>query len=277
MEIHAPDPAYARSAEVRANFRRAVTVAAGFTALLWLIQYVSWGLELRLPRFGVRPREADGLLGVVLAPLLHADFAHLLANTPPVLVLGAAMLHLYPRASRTVFPLVWLVPGLAVWWLGQPGTVHVGASGLVYGLAAYVFVAGLLRRDRRAIASSLIVVFLYGTLVWGVLPIKPRMSWETHLAAAWVGVALALALRHLDLVPRRRYSWEDEVDGSREGAGDEARGDETGGDAIHGDAIHRDGATGDGATGDDVRGAGAGGSATPAGCTSSGLVDRDPA
>ena len=87
-----------------------------------------------------------------------------------------------------------------------------GASGLVYGLVSYIFVAGLLRRDRRAIATSLLVCFMYGALVWGVLPIQPRVSWETHLAAALIGAALAIVLRRLDLPPRKRYDWEDRDD-----------------------------------------------------------------
>jgi len=124
-------------------------------------------------------------------------------------VLGSAMLYLYPRSSRIVLPAVYLLPGIAVWLFAR-GSSHIGASGLVYGMFAYVLAAGLLRRDRRAIATSLLVVFLYGTLVWGVLPIEPRMSWETHLAAAIVGVALAFALRARDVVVRRTYSWEGE-------------------------------------------------------------------
>ena len=88
----------------------------------------------------------------------------------------------------------------------------VGASGLVYGLVSYIFVAGVIRRDRRAIAASLLVSFLYGSLVWGVLPIEPGVSWETHLAAALIGLALAIALRRLDIPPRKRYAWEDEND-----------------------------------------------------------------
>jgi membrane associated rhomboid family serine protease len=87
---------------------------------------------------------------------------------------------------------------------------HVGASGLVYGLVSYILVAGLIRRDRRAVAASLLVCFMYGALVWGVLPIEPGVSWETHLAAALIGLVLALALRHLDIPPRNRYTWEEE-------------------------------------------------------------------
>ena len=89
---------------------------------------------------------------------------------------------------------------------------HVGASGMVYGLAGYIFLAGVIRRDTRAIAASLLVCFLYGTLVWGVLPIKAGVSWETHLAAALIGLVLAITLRRLDIPPRKRYAWEDEKD-----------------------------------------------------------------
>jgi membrane associated rhomboid family serine protease len=125
------------------------------------------------------------------------------------------MLFLYPHSALRVLPAVYLGPGVLVWIFGRDA-VHLGASGLVYGLVAYVFVAGLLRRDRRAIATSLLAVMLYGSLAWGVLPIDPRMSWETHLAAAVIGVLLAFALRKSDVPPRKRYAWEDE----------EARGDD---------------------------------------------------
>jgi membrane associated rhomboid family serine protease len=218
MHVHVPDPAYSTSERARANFRLAVRLAIGFVALLWLIQLLNWALDLGPDQLGVRPRELAGLPGIVFAPLLHGDFAHLLANSPPLVVLGVTMLHLYPASAPVVLAAVYLVPGAAVWLLGSTGTVHVGASGLVYGLVAYVFVAGLLRRDRRAVAASMLVAFMYGALVWGVLPIRVRVSWETHLAAAVVGALLALALRHRDVPPRVRYTWEDETTTEHEAA-----------------------------------------------------------
>jgi membrane associated rhomboid family serine protease len=146
----------------------------------------------------------------LFAPLLHAGFAHLLANTLPLIVLGTTMLHLYPTASFRVLPAVYLGPGIAVWFFARGGN-HVGASGLVYGLVSYVFVAGLIRRDRRAIAASLLVAFMYGTAVWGVLPLREGVSWETHLAAALIGASMAIAFRHADRPPRVQYSWEVEA------------------------------------------------------------------
>jgi membrane associated rhomboid family serine protease len=120
------------------------------------------------------------------------------------------MLFLYPQSTLRVLSAVYLGPGVLVWLFGR-GSVHLGASGLVYGLVSYVLAAGLLRRDRRAIAASLLVVFMYGSLAWGVLPIQPGVSWETHLSAALIGALLALALRRLDIPPRKRYGWEDQA------------------------------------------------------------------
>lgn len=211
MQIHIPDPAYTSSERARANFRLAVKIALGFVALVWFIQLLNWGLDLGLERFGVRPRLVAGLLGILLAPLLHGSFSHLFANSLPLLVLVTVMLHLYPNSALKVIPAVYLGSGIAVWIFAR-ASVHIGASGLVYGMVSYIFVAGLIRRDTRAIAASLLVSFLYGALVWGVLPIAPGVSWETHLAAALIGLGLAIALRHLDIPPRKRYSWEDEED-----------------------------------------------------------------
>jgi len=209
MQIHVPDPAYTGSERVRAHFRLAAKIAFGFVALLWLIYLLDWGLDLQPELSGIRPRRLDGLPGIVFAPLVHASFAHLIANSPPLLVLGTAMLFLYPNSALRVLPAVYLGTGILVWLFGRE-SVHYGASGLVYGLVSYVFVAGLLRRDRRAIAASLVVCFMYGSLAWGVLPTQSGVSWETHLAAALIGVALAIALRRLDVLPRKRYVWEGE-------------------------------------------------------------------
>jgi len=211
MQIDTLDPAYTTSERARANFRLAAKISLGFVALIWLIGLLNWGLDLELQRFGIRPRQLGGLPGILLAPLLHGGFSHLLANSLPLLVLGTVMLHLYPNSALKVIPAVYLGPGIAVWLFAR-ASVHLGASGLVYGLVTYIFVAGLIRRDKRAIAASLLVCFLYGTLAWGVLPIQPGVSWETHLAAALIGLALAIALRHLDIPPRKRYAWEDEKD-----------------------------------------------------------------
>jgi membrane associated rhomboid family serine protease len=209
MQFDTPHPAFTRSPSAKAGFRLALRLALGFAAILWAIALLNFALDVDVAPFGVAPRRLAGLAGILFAPLMHGGFDHLIANTLPVVVMLTAMLHLYPQASRIVLPAVWLVPGAAVWLFAQGG-VHVGASGIVYGLVAYVLVAGLLRRDRRAIAASMVVAFLYGAALWGVLPIQHRQSWETHLAAAVLGAVLAIVLRERDPVPPLRYDWEDE-------------------------------------------------------------------
>ena len=216
MQFHIPDPAYTASERARARFRLAVKITFGFVALIWLIHLMNWGLDLEPELSGIRPRQLAGLPGIVFAPLVHGSFDHLIANTPPLLVLGTAMLFLYPNSALRALPAVYFGTGIVVWLFGRE-SVHFGASGLVYGLVSYIFVAGLLRRDRRAIAASLLVCFMYGSLAWGVLPTPFGVSWETHLAAALIGVALAIALRRLDVPPRKRYVWEDGEDENDEG------------------------------------------------------------
>jgi len=215
MQFHVPDPSYTGSAQSRAHFRLAARIAFGFVALLWLIYLMQWGLDLEPALSGIRPREWAGLPGILFSPLVHASFEHLIANSAPLLVAGTAMLFLYPNSALRALPAIYLGTGLAVWLFGRE-SVHFGASGLVYGLVSHVFVAGMLRRDRRAIAASLVVCFMYGSLVWGVLPMQPGVSWETHLAAALIGVASAIALRRLDVPPPKRYVWEGEEERDEE-------------------------------------------------------------
>ena len=209
MQFDTPHPDFTGSPSQRAGFKLALRLSLAFAALLWAIQLLNFALDLDAAPFGVAPRTLAGLAGLLFAPLVHASFEHLIANTLPVVILGTAMLHLYPRATPIVLPAIWIGPGLAVWLFARGG-IHLGASGLVYGLVAYVFFAGLIRRDRRAMAASMVVAFLYGASVWGILPFQRGQSWETHLAAAVIGTALAFALRHRDVAPRVRYDWEDE-------------------------------------------------------------------
>ena len=209
MQLNLPDPAYTKSERAQGNFRLALKVSLYFVTLLWVVTLLDWGLELELTRFGVRPRSLPGLPGVLVAPLLHGGFSHLISNSLPLLVLGTGMLYLYPHSSLKVIPAVYLGPGLAVWLFGRPG-VHIGASGLVYGLAIYVLISGLIRRDTRAVSASILVFFLYGTLVWGMVPTTANISWQTHLVAALIGLILAVLCRRSDIPPRKRYVWENE-------------------------------------------------------------------
>jgi membrane associated rhomboid family serine protease len=209
------DTVPADPARAHANFLVALELSLAFVGVLWLVHLLLADPALDRGMLGVRPREWQGLLGIVTAPLVHADYGHLIGNSVPLVVLGTAMLYLYPRSSRIVLPVVYFGSGAAVWLFAR-GATHIGASGLVYGMFAYVLIAGLLRRDRRALAAALLVCFLYGALVWGALPIAPQMSWETHLAAGIIGAALARPLRRRDVLPSRQFSWEQDAHGPEE-------------------------------------------------------------
>ena len=209
MKLHLPQPGYNESDRAQGNFRLALKVSLCFVLLIWIVALLDWGLGLDLTRFGVRPGSLSGLPGVLVAPLLHGDFSHLISNSLPLLVLATGMLYLYPQSSFKVMPAVYLGPGFAVWLLGRP-PLHIGASGLIYGLAMYILVSGVIRRDTRAVSASMLVFFLYGTLLWGLLPSHSNISWETHLIAALIGLVLAVVFHRLDVPLRKRYDWENE-------------------------------------------------------------------
>ncbi|MGA7296100.1 MAG: rhomboid family intramembrane serine protease [Rhodanobacteraceae bacterium] len=195
-------------AEDRRRLRFAFLWTGSFVALLWLVLLLQVALGIDPGHFGVVPREPAGLLGVLTAPLVHSGFGHLFANTSAVLVLGVLALRLYPRAIRWALPVIWLGSGLLVWWLARPSS-HIGASGIAQGLMFFIFAMGLLRRERLAIIASMVVFFLYGSMVYGVLPQDPRISWEYHLFGSLCGLLSAFFLYRLDAMPpRRSYSWE---------------------------------------------------------------------
>ncbi len=209
MHLGKPDPEFTSSRRAQRNFRLALKVALLLVGLLWLILMVDNVLGLGMTRFGLRPGRLQGLLGIFTAPLLHGGVEHLFSNSLPLLISLTAILYLYPKSAMRVIPFIWMGSGLLAWLIGRPN-LHYGASGFVYGLLAYVFIGGILRMDMRSVAVSVMVWFLYGSMIWGVLPIRPNMSWELHLSGAILGVALAIVYRRWDIIPVTRYTWEDD-------------------------------------------------------------------
>jgi membrane associated rhomboid family serine protease len=196
-------------------FRFSIIIPLSFVLLLWLIKALEVGLNMNLVTLGIMPGKISGLLGIIFSPLIHADLNHLFANSVPLLVMGTGTVFFYRSLSYRVFIIIWLVSGLCVWLGGRP-SYHIGASGLVYGLAAFLFVSGAIRRDTRLAAISFVVVFLYGGLIWGIFPIWPAISWEGHLFGGLTGLICAIIYRHEG--PKRRiYSWElDHEDGNED-------------------------------------------------------------
>ncbi len=209
MRLDIPDPAYTASRRSRQNFSLAVRLSLAFVGLIWLVFLMEWLTGLSLSGFGLRPREPIGLLGLITTPLLHGSLAHISSNSLPLFVGGVAILFLYPNSSLRVLPLIYLGSAALAWTFARP-SVHIGASGLVYGILAYVFVAGILRRDIRSVGVSLMIWFFYGSMIWGVLPAGRPMSWELHATGLLLGVVLAFVYRQWDRPPLKRYDWEDE-------------------------------------------------------------------
>lgn len=183
----------------RPTWVTAATVIVAFVAALWVIELVDVLLANRLDLEGVQPRDPDGLTGVLVAPLLHAGWAHLVANTVPALVLGFLVLLSGISTWLSVTALIWLVGGLGTWLVAPPHTIHLGASVLIFGWLVYLILRGFFTGRAGQIVAGLLVFLVYGGLLWGVLPGQPGVSWQGHLFGA-VGGGLAAWL----LARRRR-------------------------------------------------------------------------
>ncbi len=188
-------------------FIKCTAISGSFLFILWFIKITEIVFDFNLIKLSLFPRNIYGLIGILTSPLIHSDINHLVANSLPVFLLALGILYFYKNASLKVILLIYFIPGIAVWLLGR-SAYHVGASGLIYGFASFLFFSGLIRRDPRSIALALLVIFLYGSMVWGLLPIDKRISWESHLYGALTGIACAFIFRKSD--PYKKYDWEEE-------------------------------------------------------------------
>jgi len=168
-------------------------------ALMWIIFAVDQIFNLDLGQYGIVPLTPMGLIGIVTSPLLHANLAHIAANSIPFLVLFAGLFYYYNDLAWKIISLSWLLTGIGVWCFARGEASHIGASGIIYALALFHFISGIIRKNNRLAAFSLLVTFLYGSLVWGIFPnflLKENISWESHLMGGVSGIILALYFRH---------------------------------------------------------------------------------
>lgn len=180
-----------------------------FLLVMWLVKISETVFGVSLSFLGIEPLKASGLPGIILSPFLHSDWNHLMANSAPIFVLIAGLYYFYRTLATEIFTLSIVLTGSWV-WLGARDGVHIGASGLIYALAAFLMLSGFLRRDNRLMALSFVVVFLYGSLIWGIFPElfpEKNISWEGHLSGLLAGVILAWFYRKQG-PQKRRYSWE---------------------------------------------------------------------
>jgi len=181
-----------------------------FPIAMWIVFLLSFLFKEDFSRMGLLPRNLVGLLGIITSPLIHADFSHIFSNTIPLIILGWIIFSVYPKLSYLLFVFIYLITGLLVWIFARQ-VYHIGASGVVYGFVSFLFFSGIFKRDNKSIALALVITFLYGGLVWGMIPGLKGISWESHLFGAITGLLAAYMFRNIE-PPGKKYDWEDEPD-----------------------------------------------------------------
>jgi membrane associated rhomboid family serine protease len=181
-----------------------------FVFTCWVVFLVDLQWELKVYQYGVFPRSIQGLRGILFSPFIHSGLEHLVNNSVPLLVLGTALFYFYKDLATKFLFWCWIMAGLWLWASGRE-SYHIGASGIIYALASFLFFSGIFRQQKQLIAISLLVTFLYGSMVWGILPIKENMSYEGHFWGGVSGLVLAIYFRKKG-PQRKKYDWEDEED-----------------------------------------------------------------
>ncbi len=189
-------------------FFHSLLFSGAFVMAFWIVKIIEYTMGISLVRFGIFPHHLKGLPGILFAPFIHANFDHLISNSIPFFILLFALIYFYRRISYRIFFLLYFLANLSVWLAGREAW-HIGASGVVYAMASFHFVSGVIRNDVRLLTLSVMVVFLYGGLIWGLFPINPEVSWEGHLWGSVSGVVLAVYYRKY-IIRRDKFEWEEE-------------------------------------------------------------------
>ncbi|WP_034043270.1 rhomboid family intramembrane serine protease [Wocania ichthyoenteri] len=177
-----------------------------FVLIIWLVFWFEVRFGFNFSKYGVYPQTLKGLRGVVLSPFLHGDIQHIYHNTIPLFVLSTALFYFYrPIAWKVLFFGI-LFSGFLTWCIGRP-SYHIGASGLIYVLVSFTFFKGVFAKHYRLIALSLLVIFLYGSMIWYAIPLEKGISWEGHLSGLITGLLFALFFRK-EIAKPKKYVWE---------------------------------------------------------------------
>ena len=176
--------------------------------IIWTVFFVEVRFGVNLNAYGIYPRSLTGIQGIFFSPFIHGSLSHLFNNTIPLAILSAALMYFYRGIAFRVLLWGFFMTGIITWAIGRP-SYHIGASGIIYLLASFIFFKGVFTKHYRLVALSLAVVFLYGGLLWYIFPVKDGISWEGHLAGFVSGLVLALALK-AELPVSRKFAWEAE-------------------------------------------------------------------
>ena len=184
-----------------------------FLFIAWLVFIIERLNEFNFSAYGILPRKLSGIIGIITSVFIHGDIQHISSNTLPILVLGMMLFYFYKKIAKATFIWIWLVSGIWLWIGGRSSEVnlmyHIGASTLIYGLATFLFFSGVFRKHLRLMVVSALVVFLYGSIMWGIFPLKSEISWEGHLFGALAGVLVAYNYRK-EGPQRQVYYWGEE-------------------------------------------------------------------
>ena len=178
--------------------------------IIWSIKLFEIIFGYDFKQYGVLPRNFNGLVGILFSPLIHSDVNHLLSNSLPVIILCLLIFDFYSQIAKKIFIYLYFISGLWLWCIGRE-SFHIGASGLIYAMASFLFFSGILRKNTQLSAVSLLVIFIYGGLFWGLFPIYQNVSWEGHLTGFIAGVLVSFIFRK-DGPKRKKYTWEIEED-----------------------------------------------------------------
>lgn len=186
-----------------------------FVLFFWLVFLFDNLYDLNLVKFGLLPRELRGLLGIVTSVFIHVNLNHAASNTLPILILGMMLFYFYKKIAKSIFLWIWIISGIWLWIGGRNNhyhpNYHIGASTLIYGLASFLFFSGVFRKHLRLMVVSTLVVFLYGSIIWGIFPIQEQISWEGHLFGTISGIILAYNYRK-EGPQIKKYNWKDDED-----------------------------------------------------------------
>ena len=203
----------------RKKFFLSIIIPGIFVFLMWFVKIIEILFETDFSFLGIYPLEGKGLPGILFSPLIHEDFKHLINNSIPHFLLSTAVFYFYSEVALKVSLWTWFLTGIFVWIAGRDA-YHIGASGLVYGLASFLFFSGIIRKYYRLIALSLLVVFLYGSMVWGMMPeLYKNVSWESHMLGFVSGIILAVWFKN-EGPQSPVYDWMEEEE---EGEGEKGR------------------------------------------------------
>ena len=173
---------------------------------MWSIKTVEYIFNYSFISFGIYPQKISGLKGIIFSPFIHQDFTHLINNSYPIIILGGLLFLFYKKIATEILLWLYFTSGFWLWIIGR-NSFHIGASGIIYAIASFLFFSGLIKKNSRFSAVSMLIVFLYGSMVWGIFPLKEALSWEGHLSGFLSGLLISFFYKN-EGPKKEKYQWE---------------------------------------------------------------------